>query len=185
MQALSVLIMIFMSTLALGNWEPASTVPVQADGWALGIGFGTESAYKSNTSVDVKTPRLFAWGPANVALVLNIEDKEVAMLEKSVLPVHLLFDFSYAPYKDIVKTYFRLGAGSILVDDKKIHSETSIFNVQFQLGFEVIAVRSPTGAYGVGFVQAMVNAAGIRTPPIGTPDLFGGTTTIVGFRTYF
>lgn len=186
MKSILVLVIALCASFSRAGYDvPMGIDPNHRDGWALGIGFGTANLYKSVSSLDIKTPRLFTWGPTNIALVLNVEDKQIAAINTSTLPIHLLFDFSYSPYKDVVKTYFRLGAGNIMVDDKAVHASSNLFNVQFQLGFEVITIRAPNGAYGTAFAQAMVNATGVGTQNIAMPDVFSGNSVIIGFRTYF
>ncbi len=185
------LLLSFVTTLFLSFPLSAAQSPIVthkgSPSWAFGVGFGVESLYKTVSVIEVKTPRLFQWGHSNVALVLSMESKNLAAnMNKGISPIHMLFDFSYEPFREIVKSYFRLGGGSVLVSDETILvGQEQFFNFQVQLGAEVITFQGHDSSHGAFFVQVMLNSAAIRQPPIGGLDIFGGNSIVAGVRTYF
>ncbi len=178
-----ILLILLISTQAFASY-PTLDFENRGDGWAFGVGFGTEAAYRSISALDIKSPRLFVAGPLNVALVFSFESKELLAADRGTTPLHLLFDFSYRPYKEIVKAYFRLGAGSVIVSDQALFPDNEFFNVQAIWGVEIITMRTDGGSYGTFFIQTALNAPAIRTPPLNHPDIYDGISIIVGLRTY-
>ena len=162
----------------------------KSEGWALGVGLGVENDFDNATVLDIKTPTLFSVGESRYALLLSIESKDVggAFNEEdySIVPIHLMIDWSTPTYKDLIRTYMRLGAGTVLVNEEALYPQDQFFNVQFQLGVEVVAAGGPNG-FGVFFMQAMANVPGIRNPPVtgGGSEIFDGTTLSLGYRLYF
>jgi len=156
----------------------------RGDGWGFGFGFGTQTGYNHVSALDIKTPRLFEMGPFNGALVFSVESKEISGFNESTLPLHILFDLSYRPYRETIKAYFRFGAGSVLVSNPILFHQDQFFNVQGQWGVEVVTMKTQGGDYGTFFIQAVLNAPGIRNPPLNAPDIYSGTSIIVGLRTY-
>lgn len=154
-------------------------------GWAWGLGFGTEASYSSVTSLEVKTSTLVQWMGFDGALVLQVESKEVAGGSHGTLPIHLLWDFSTPIQRDLLKSYIRLGGGSVLIDEPTLFSDKSFFNFQFQLGMEWILFDGHNLGYGAFFTQAMLNTPAIRHPPLGSPGIYNGTSLLLGLRTYF
>lgn len=158
-----------------------------SDPWAFGVGFGTESNFDSVSLLEIKTPTLFSFlkGTNKIALVLSYETKEISGLDKDITPIHLLVELSGPAYRDFVRSYIRLGGGSVLVDDTTIYPASNFFNVQFQVGADFITSMSETGMASSFYIQAMVNSPAIRNPPLGSPEVFDGTSMVVGFRMYF
>ncbi len=176
---------IFFSLSSFASLTPM-TIP-KPNPWALGVGFGTESDYDSVTLLELKSPSLISIlrGTNDLSLVLTIETKEITGIDKDIIPIHLLVEMSGPAYKDLVRSYVRLGGGAVLIDDTTIYPASSFFNVQFQLGLDVITGMTPSGMGSSFFVQAMVNSPAIRNPPLGYVEIYDGTTLLVGFRMYF
>ncbi|MEM7645467.1 MAG: hypothetical protein AAF203_01045 [Pseudomonadota bacterium] len=159
-----------------------------SEGFAIGVGLGVENDYDNATVLDIKTPTLFHWGESRFALVLSVESKDVGGSvgdeDFSILPIHLMIDWSTPTYKDLIRTYMRLGAGTVLVDEVNLFPEDQFFNVQYILGLEIVAAGNTEG-FGAFFLQAMANVPGITNPPTNGSEIFDGTTLSLGYRLYF
>ena len=174
-------------SLPLQAAQSPVVTPQGVPSWAIGVGFGVEPLYKTVSVIELKTPRLFQWGRKNGSLVLSVESKNLAVdSNKGILPIHLLFDFSYEAFREVVKSYFRIGGGSVLVHDETILvGQEQFLNFQVQLGAEFITFKGYDNSHGSFFVQVMLNSAALRQPPIGGLDIFGGNSLVAGLRTYF
>ena len=175
----------FLSSTAFasGNILPMP----KAEPWAFGVGFGTESNYDNVTLLEIKSPTLFSFfgGTNQVALVLSYETKEISQIDKDITPIHLLIELTTVRYKDLVRSYVRLGGGSVLVDDTTVFPASNFFNLQFQIGADIATGFSEVGVGSSFFVQAMLNSPGITNPPTNGLEVFDGTTMLVGLRMYF
>ncbi len=179
-------LLILLSSLgAQASFSPIA-MP-KSNPWAFGVGFGTESNYDSVSLLEIKTPTLFTFfqGTNHVSLVLSYETKEISFLDRDITPIHLLIELTGPRFQDIVRSYVRLGGGSVLIDDSVIYPASNFFNVQFQLGVDVITGMSATGVGSSFFLQAMLNSPAIRNPPLGSAEIYDGTTMLAGFRMYF
>jgi hypothetical protein len=180
-----IFLMISLNSFIVFGEDSIGNQTSHRDGWALGLGFGSESDYDSVNIIEVKSPTLIGFSNSNLAVVLSGEIKEISGSNSAVTPIHLLLDLTYVPYKDIVKSYMRVGGGAVFVDDKALFSESSFFNFQVQFGVELITVWLDTDSYSTFFAQSMINLPGIRSPQLNGTDIFDGTAIILGIRNYF
>lgn len=186
MKNLLFLIVFLSANLSLASGQLLKT-PFQ-ESWGFGVGWGTESSYDSVTVFEVRTPSLFTFnhGLSRVNLVLSYENKEVSQTNKNTTPLHLLFELTSAPYKDLVRSYLRLGGGTVLVDDDTLFHDSNFFNVQAQLGVDLVTGVVENGMSSSFFVQAMLNSAAIRDPALdGFPNIYDGISVVGGLRAYF
>ena len=157
--------------------------------WAFGVGWGTQTDFDSVAVFEIKTPTLFTFlgGRNRISLVMSYENKNVSgAYDGEITPIHLLFELTGVPYKDIVRSYIRLGGGSVLVDDPVLFPKSNFFNVQVQLGVDLVTGRSEGGLSSSFFMQAMANSPAIRNPPLNNyPDIYDGVSIVAGIRAYF
>ena len=167
---------LFVSVFLVSIFSQASVSLISeapANPWAFGAGFGTENSYDSVSLLEIRTPILFSFAREtnNVALVLSYETKELSGIDKLITPIHLLVELTTLAYKDMVRSYVRIGGGSVLIDDTAIYPASNFFNLQIQFGMDVITGLSEGGFGSSFFIQAMLNSPAIRNPPLGYATL--------------
>lgn len=167
--------------------QPTILPNKEENSWALGVGFGTEANYRSVSAIELKAPTLFWIGSSQVTLVLSVESKTLASSsEQDILPIHLMVDLTQPIFRNLARTYIRLGGGTTLVNDSVLlPGQDQFFNLQAQVGGELLVAQGADNSYGALFVQAMLNAAAIRQPPLAGADIYSGTSLLLGLRTYF
>ena len=121
--------------------SPIAGADERMTSWGMGLGFGDENAYiESHSSLQVLSPILFQSHPENgtrtlYRMVLDADLYDSTLGIDSFQNLALSIEISNSFHKDIVKSYARLGTGTLFLDEDLYEGDLVTGRIAFGLVF--------------------------------------------------
>lgn len=156
------------------------------EGWKWGVSFDNTPNFKTSTSFEIATPKLFGT-EKEYSLVLSVSSKamnyNIINDDLSLVPLRLMLEMRNPVYKDIVSSYVRVGAGYSFASDVRIHKDDGYFIIPFAIGADIMSYER-NGIFSSFFAQASFDFNFVE-PSDGFANDFDGATVSIGFRIFY